>query len=60
MHMTEHCTFLLLNRENLFEEMLQEPGEVAVKRKRTWETLQVLQQAFQVGILDFGCSFPDT
>lgn len=36
-----------LYRENLFEEMLQEPGEVAVKRKRTWETLQVLQQAFQ-------------
>lgn len=36
-----------LYRENLFEEMLQEPGEVALKRKRTWETLQVLQQAFQ-------------
>uniref|UniRef100_A0A7C8YHR1 Uncharacterized protein n=1 Tax=Opuntia streptacantha TaxID=393608 RepID=A0A7C8YHR1_OPUST len=36
-----------LYRENLFEEMLREPGEVAVKRKRTWETLQVLQQAFQ-------------
>lgn len=36
-----------LYRENLFEEMLQEPGEVAVKRKRARETLRVLQQAFQ-------------
>jgi hypothetical protein len=39
-------------RENLFEEMLQEPDEVAMKRKRTRETLRVLQQAFRV-------SFPD-
>ncbi|KAL2905895.1 Dynamin-related protein 3A [Bienertia sinuspersici] len=36
-----------LYRENLFEEMLQEPGEVAAKRKHARETLQVLQQAFQ-------------
>ncbi|KAK4743253.1 hypothetical protein SAY87_001254 [Trapa incisa] len=36
-----------LYRENLFEEMLQEPDEVAVKRKRTRETLCVLQQAFR-------------
>ncbi|KAK4790035.1 hypothetical protein SAY86_017339 [Trapa natans] len=36
-----------LYRENLFEEMLQEPDEVAVKRKRTRETLRVLQQAFR-------------
>lgn len=36
-----------LYRENLFEEMLQEPGEVAIKRKHARETLRVLQQAFQ-------------
>ncbi|KAL5787842.1 hypothetical protein ACOSP7_004791 [Xanthoceras sorbifolium] len=36
-----------LYRENLFEEMLQEPEEVATKRKRTRETLRVLQQAFR-------------
>ncbi|XAR53012.1 hypothetical protein NMG60_11021389 [Bertholletia excelsa] len=36
-----------LYRENLFEEMLQEPDEVATKRKRTRETLRVLQQAFR-------------
>jgi len=35
-------------RENLFEEMLQEPDEIAVKRKRTQETLHVLQQAYRV------------
>lgn len=28
--------------------MLQEPEEVAMKRKRTRETLRVLQQAFRV------------
>ncbi|CAA2998929.1 dynamin-related 3A-like [Olea europaea subsp. europaea] len=36
-----------LYRDNLFEEMLQEPDEVAMKRKRTRETLKVLQQAFR-------------
>ncbi|KAL5714339.1 dynamin GTPase [Ranunculus cassubicifolius] len=36
-----------LYRDNLFEEMLQEPDEVAAKRKRTRETLRVLQQAFR-------------
>ncbi|KAL8541774.1 hypothetical protein ACS0TY_002870 [Phlomoides rotata] len=36
-----------LYRENLFEEMLQEPDEVSIKRKRTRETLRVLQQAFR-------------
>ncbi|KAF8112357.1 hypothetical protein N665_0065s0125 [Sinapis alba] len=36
-----------LYRENLFEEMLQEPDEVAVKRKRTRETLHILQQAYR-------------
>ncbi|KAI5070335.1 hypothetical protein GOP47_0014678 [Adiantum capillus-veneris] len=34
-----------LYRENLFEEMLQEREEVAVKRKRCKEVLRVLQQA---------------
>lgn len=42
-----------VNRENLFEEMLQEPEEIAMKRKRTRETLRVLQQAFRVGPLAF-------
>ncbi|XVF44879.1 hypothetical protein PTKIN_Ptkin02bG0158800 [Pterospermum kingtungense] len=36
-----------LYRENLFEEMLREPDEIASKRKRTRETLRVLQQAFK-------------
>ncbi|XP_010447212.1 PREDICTED: dynamin-related protein 3A-like isoform X1 [Camelina sativa] len=36
-----------LYRENLFEEMLQEPEEIAGKRKRTQETLHVLQQAYR-------------
>ncbi|ESQ53783.1 hypothetical protein EUTSA_v10024438mg [Eutrema salsugineum] len=36
-----------LYRENLFEEMLQEPDEIAVKRKRTQETLHILQQAYR-------------
>ncbi|GMI83749.1 dynamin-related protein 3A, non responding to oxylipins 15, ARABIDOPSIS DYNAMIN-LIKE 2 [Hibiscus trionum] len=36
-----------LYRESLFEEMLKEPDEIASKRKRTRETLRVLQQAFR-------------
>ncbi|XP_059647984.1 dynamin-related protein 3A-like [Cornus florida] len=36
-----------LYRDNLFEEMLQEPDEVAMKRKRTREALRVFQQAFR-------------
>ncbi|CAA0807371.1 Dynamin-related protein 3A, partial [Striga hermonthica] len=36
-----------LYRENLFEEMLQEPDEISSKRKRTRETLRILQQAFR-------------
>lgn len=36
-----------LYRENLFEEMLQEPEEVAMKRKHTRDRLRVLQQAFR-------------
>lgn len=35
-------------REDLFEEMLQEPNEIAVKRKRCRELLQAYQQAFRV------------
>ena len=35
----------LLDRENLFEEMLQEKEEIAAKRKRCKEILRVLQQA---------------
>ncbi|KAK1397690.1 hypothetical protein POM88_007553 [Heracleum sosnowskyi] len=34
-------------RDSLLEEMLREPEEVSIKRKRTSETLHVLQQAFQ-------------
>ncbi|KAK9677397.1 hypothetical protein RND81_11G140600 [Saponaria officinalis] len=37
-----------LYREDLFEEMLQEPNEVATKRKQTREKLRVLNQAFRV------------
>ncbi|KAL3515468.1 hypothetical protein ACH5RR_022370 [Cinchona calisaya] len=37
-----------LYRDNLFEEMLQEPDEIALKRKHARETLRVLQQAFRV------------
>ncbi|KAI9121231.1 hypothetical protein K1719_008264 [Acacia pycnantha] len=36
-----------LYRENLFEEMLQEPDEVATKRKRCRELLRAYQQAFR-------------
>ncbi|KAJ7968317.1 Dynamin-related 3A-like protein [Quillaja saponaria] len=43
-----HNVFITkLYREDMFEEMLQEPDEVAIKRKRTRETLRVLQQAFR-------------
>ncbi|XP_043711310.1 dynamin-related protein 3A-like isoform X3 [Telopea speciosissima] len=43
------CTFIQkLYRENLFEEMLREHEEVVVKRKRTREIFQVLQQALQM------------
>ncbi|XP_024979384.1 dynamin-related protein 3A-like isoform X1 [Cynara cardunculus var. scolymus] len=36
-----------LYRDDLFEQMLQEPDEVATKRKRTRDMLRVLQQAFR-------------
>uniref|UniRef100_A0A6V7QTK1 Dynamin-related protein 3A-like n=1 Tax=Ananas comosus var. bracteatus TaxID=296719 RepID=A0A6V7QTK1_ANACO len=43
-----HNVFITtLYRENLFEEMLKEPDEVSVKRKRIRETLKVLQQAYR-------------
>lgn len=44
----KHFNYVYLNRDNLLEEMLQEPEEVSLKRKRTSETLHVLQQAFRV------------
>ncbi|XP_047944968.1 dynamin-related protein 3A-like [Salvia hispanica] len=34
-------------RDNLIEELLREPNEVATKRKRTHDTLKVLEQAFR-------------
>ncbi|KAL8136535.1 hypothetical protein V2J09_002536 [Rumex salicifolius] len=37
-----------LYRENLFEEMLQEPGDVAMRRKQTREKLRILSQALRV------------
>ncbi|XP_024383006.1 dynamin-related protein 3A [Physcomitrium patens] len=41
-----HSVFIRkLYRENLFEEMLQEKEDIAVKRKRCKEILRVLQQA---------------
>ncbi|OAY81184.1 Dynamin-related protein 3A, partial [Ananas comosus] len=43
-----HNVFITtLYRENLFEEMLREPDELAMKRKRIRETLKVLQQAYR-------------
>ena len=39
---------IVLNRDDLFEQMLQEPDEIATKRKRTRDLLCVLQQAFRV------------
>ena len=35
-------------RDNLFEEMLREPDEIALKRKRCRELLRAYQQAFKV------------
>ncbi|KAK1430297.1 hypothetical protein QVD17_12939 [Tagetes erecta] len=36
-----------LYRDDLFEQMLQEPDDISVKRKRTRELLRVYQQAFR-------------
>lgn len=40
--------FKIQTRDNLFEEMLQEPDEIALKRKRCRELLRAYQQAFKV------------
>jgi hypothetical protein len=47
----------LLPRESLFEEMLQEKEEIAVKRKRCKEILRVLQQAAWVSSHQFLLNF---
>lgn len=39
---------LCANRENLFEDMLREPDDVAARRKRIRDTLRILQQANRV------------
>ena len=49
------CVFLTVfclfpSREDLFEEMLQEPHEIARKRRRCREMLQIYQHALYVGI----------
>ncbi|CAL5183250.1 unnamed protein product [Lathyrus oleraceus] len=57
-----------LYRDNLFEEMLQEPDEVALKRKRCRELLRAYQQAFkdleelpmEAETLERGYSLPET
>ncbi|PWA78332.1 dynamin-related protein 3A [Artemisia annua] len=36
-----------LYRDDMFEQMLQEPDDISIKRKRTRELLRVLQQAFR-------------
>lgn len=36
-----------LYRENLFEDMMKEPDDVAIRRKRIQETLRVLEQAYR-------------
>ncbi|XP_020247352.1 dynamin-related protein 3A-like isoform X2 [Asparagus officinalis] len=36
-----------LYRENLFEEMLKEPDDIAAKRKHIQETLRILEQAYR-------------
>ena len=38
-----------MDREELFEELLQENSEIMKKRKRTSEMYKVLQKAVQVG-----------
>ncbi|KAG4948319.1 hypothetical protein JHK84_041770 [Glycine max] len=57
-----------LYRDNLFEEMLQEPDEIAVKRKRCRELLRAYQQAFkdleelplEAETVERGYSLPET
>lgn len=53
--------FFLSKRDDLIEEMLREPEELATKRKRTRETLRVLQQAFRVSAYAYmwwNCAYP--
>lgn len=40
-----------VSRDDLFEELLQEPDEVSKKRKHTLNTLRVLEQAERVSAL---------
>ncbi|RYQ82619.1 hypothetical protein Ahy_B10g101201 isoform C [Arachis hypogaea] len=57
-----------LYRDNLFEEMLQEPDEIATKRKRCRDLLRAYQQAFkdleelplEAETVERGFSLPDT
>ncbi|XP_061358326.1 dynamin-related protein 3A [Gastrolobium bilobum] len=57
-----------LYREDLFEDMLQEPGEIAMKRKRCRELLRAYQQAFrdldelplEAETVERGYSLPET
>ncbi|KAK7412175.1 hypothetical protein VNO78_03625 [Psophocarpus tetragonolobus] len=57
-----------LYRDNLFEEMLQEPDEIALKRKRCRELLRAYQQAFkdleelplEAETVERGYSYPET
>ncbi|KAL9321356.1 hypothetical protein ACSQ67_013195 [Phaseolus vulgaris] len=57
-----------LYRDNLFEEMLQEPDEIALKRKRCRELLRAYQQAFkdleelpmEAETVERGYSLPET
>jgi hypothetical protein len=51
MFLASYCTFyvtLKKTRDDLYEEMLQEPDEIALKRKRCSELWQAYQQAFKV------------
>lgn len=57
-----------LYRDDLFEEMLQEPNEISVKRKRCRELLRAYQQAFrdlddlplEAETVEWGHSSPET
>ncbi|KAK2437252.1 Dynamin-related protein 3A [Trifolium repens] len=64
-----HNVFIAnLYRDDLFEEMLQEPNEIAVKRKRCRELFRAYQQAFrdldelplEAETVEWGHSSPET
>ncbi|CAK8539762.1 unnamed protein product [Lathyrus sativus] len=64
-----HNVFIAnLYRDDLFEEMLQEPNEISVKRKRCRELLRAYQQAFrdlddlplEAETVEWGHSSPET